>query len=253
MPVDIGRAVREGVERTTARNGLLFVGILFVVGILNGLFSTEVTREVAMAPAGRPEFAQPGGYAPSLGLSPVVAGALSVLLALVSVVVTLGMVRTFVSGETETIPTEHFSRNLLWAVLNLIVGSIVFGIAVGIGLLVLVVPGLFLLVSLFFWNVYVIVEDQNFVEGFRNSWSLTAGRRLRLFGLGVVVAVIGLAINLVFGLPGLVLPDVLGFVLAQVGSAASGVFWTATVARTYVQLREGGAEEGDVVEGETED
>lgn len=245
MSVDIGGLVREGIERTTERNGLLLVGVLFVVGLLNGLFSASITRGMMPMQAGRPGMLQPGGYAPSLGLSPVVAGVLSLLLGVVSILVTIGAVRTFVSEETEALPREHFTRNALWTVINLIVGGIVFGIAVGIGFLLLIVPGIFLLVSLFFWNVYVIVEDQNFIEGLQSSWALTGGNRLRLFALGVVVAVVGFAISVVFGIPGIVLPDAVGFVIVQIGSAITGVFTTATLSRTYVHLTEGAADAGE--------
>lgn len=242
MPIDIERVVSDGYERTVARNGLLFVGIFYLLSLLDGLFSPAQTRPTALpdpmaGPGPGPvpaEGMQP--YAPSLGLSPGLAGLLSLLLAVVSIVVTIGALRTFVSDETERIPRENFGHNLLWAGLNLVAGGLVFGIVVGIGFVLLLIPGFFLLVSLFFWEVYVAAEDQNFVEGFRNSWQLTGGHRLRLFGLGVVVVVLSMLVSIAFGLPGVFLPDILGFLVAQLGSAFLGVFFLAAVARTYEQL-----------------
>lgn len=231
MPVDIEGALRDGFERTVARNGLAFVGILFAIGLLNGLLASSLW--LAVVP---PEAAGPMPLAPSLGLSPAVAGLLSLALGVASLVVTVGELRTFVTDETERLPTEHFTRNIVLAVVNLIVGGIVFGVVVGIGFVLLVVPGLFLLVSLFFWNVYVVVEDRNFVDAMQRSWSLTRGHRWRLLVLGVVVAVLGAVANAVFGLPGMFLPHVVGFVVAQAGFALVSVFVAATVARTYAQL-----------------
>ncbi|UPV75214.1 hypothetical protein M0R89_03875 [Halorussus limi] len=242
MPIDIGDVVSDGYERTVARNGLLFIGIFYLISLLEGLFLPTPTQSTTLPdPMGGPgmgpvpaEGMQP--YAPSLGFSPVITSLLSLLLGIISIVVTIGALRTFVTEETEQIPEAHFRHNLLWAGLNLIIGGIIFGITIAIGFIFLVVPGLFLLVSLFFWEVYVAVEDQNFIEGFRNSWQLTSGHRLRLFGLGIVIAIIAMLVSIGFGIPGIVLPDILGFLIAQFGSAFLGVFFLATVAQTYNHL-----------------
>ncbi|USZ68314.1 hypothetical protein NGM10_00900 [Halorussus salilacus] len=242
MPIDIEAVVSEGYERTVARNGLVFVGLFYVLSLLDGLLSPVPAGQSALPdPMGGPgtgpvpaEGMQP--YAPSLGLSPVVASLLSLLLAVVSIAVVLAAIRTFVSDETDEIPRENFRHNLLWAGLNLLVGGIVFGILVTIGFVFLVVPGLFLLVSLFFWQIYVAVEDQNFVEGFQSSWGLTDGNRLRLFGLGILVVAIAIVVSIGFGLPGIVLPDIPSYLIAELGSAFITVFFVATAARTYEQL-----------------
>jgi len=242
MSVDIERVLRRGFERTVARNGLVFAAILFVVSLLDAMFSANVEQQFTGAggagPSGIAPVSDVAGTAPpiSLGLSPGIAAVLSLLLGIVSLVVTIAAIRTFVSDETETLPREHFTDDILWPAVNLVVGSIVFGIALAIGFVLLVLPGLFLLVSLFLWEVFVAVESDNFVEGFRRSWDLTGGRRLRLFLLGVIVVLAGVLVNVAFAIPGVVLPDVLGFLIRQVGSALVGVFFLAAVAETYTQL-----------------
>lgn len=241
MPLDIETALGEGVERTIARNGLLLVAILFGISLLNGLAAFGALRRLGAMGMG-PFFGGATGpfgglrHAPTVELSPGTAGALGLLLTLATIVVTIGALRTFVTDETERLPPEAFSRNVVLAVLNLLVGGLVFGIVVGIGFILLVLPGFFLLVSLFFWNVFVVVEDRNFIDGFRSSWALTRGHRWRLFALGVAVLVVTAVVNLLFGLPGVLLPNVLAFTLGQLGSALTTVFTLATVARTYDQL-----------------
>ena len=242
MPIDIAGILRRGYERTVARNGLQLALVLFVLSVLDAMFSTGAER--AMVPPGGLD--APGmapvsdvvtGAPPiSLGLSPLVAGVVSLLLGIVSLVVTIGALRTFVSPETETLPRVHFTEGLLWPALNLVVGGIVFAIALAIGFVLLVVPGLFLLVSLFFWEVFVAVDGENFVEGFRRSWSLTGGHRLRLFALGLVVLVVAVIVSIAFGIPGAVMPRSLGFLVGQVGDALLGVFFLATMAETYNRL-----------------
>lgn len=229
MSIDIGGLLTEGFERTVARNGLLYAAIFYVLAVPSAMLSADVNRQMGTAE-------MTTSQAPPLGLSPVVAGVLSLVIGLVTLVVTVGAIRTFVTEERERITSEQFTRNIAWVVLNLIVGGFIFSVVVGIGFVFLIIPGLFLLVSLFFWNFFVIVEDENFVDGFQSSWAATSGSRLALFALGVVVAIIALIVNLVFGIPGIVLPDTIGFLVTQIGGAITQVFFLATAARTYVQL-----------------
>lgn len=239
MSVDIGQALEEGGKRTIARNGLYFVATIWVLSVLNGLFSNAIARQ---AMEGMPGAGQVGGpmgpptVGPTLGLSPTVAGVLSVVVGLATLVVSAAALRTFVTEETETIPSEHFTRNLLWMLVNLIVGGVVFGIIIVLGFVALIVPGIFLLVSLFFWNVYVIVEDQNFIDGFRSSWAATKGNRIMLFVLGVVVAIVYFVVGAVFGAVGAFLPAFVALAVSQIGGAFASVFGVATAARTYLQL-----------------
>lgn len=244
MSVDIGQAIQEGGKRTLARNGLIFVGIFWVLSVLNGLFGNTIARNaMGQIPSGM----VPGGVAgppvmgPSLGIPSGVAGLLSLLVGLVSAIVGAAAIRTFVTAETETLPGEHFTRNLVWMLINLIVGGIVFAIVVGIGFVLLVIPGLFLLVSLFFWNVYVIVEDESFIDGFQDSWQLTKGNRLMLFLLGVIVVIIGAVVGAIFGIPRPLVGGFIGLAIAQIGGAFGTVFTIAVSARTYRQLSGGAA------------
>lgn len=229
MSIAIGGLLKEGFERTVARNGLLFAAIFYVITVANGVISADVSRELGSGGATT-------SPAPAVGLPLAVAGVLWLVLAVVSLVVTVAAMRTFVSEETERIPREYFTRNVVWAALNLIVGGVLFGIAVGIGLVFLIVPGLFLLVSLFFWNYFVVVEDENFVEAFRSSWTTTEGHRLELFGLGVVVVIIGIVVTIVSAIPVFVLPDAAAFLVQQLGATILQVFAIATAARAYVEL-----------------
>ncbi|MFC4543206.1 hypothetical protein ACFO5R_14850 [Halosolutus amylolyticus] len=225
MAFDIIDAMVEGFDRTRQRNGLLLVAIFAVLAVGNA----AVTRST-LGPMG-------AGGEPASGLLAVVAGLLSIVLAVASLVATIVALRTFVSEETETIPREFVSQNIGLVALNTFVGAIAFALVVAIGTVFLILPGLFLLVSLYYWAVFVAVEDQNFVRAFRSSWTLTRGNRLRLFGLGVAVLIVGLAVNAAVGLPALLFGGVVGLVLTQVAGAAVTVYALATTARAYEQLR----------------
>jgi hypothetical protein len=241
MPVPIETIVRRGIDRTVARNGLLLVAVLFVVSTVNTVVGLGVQQWVAnrgVLPMGVP-FARGmnGGVSREVGaalfaIPPAVGAVVSLLAGLATVVLAIGALRTFVSDETERLPSEHFTRNVVWPGLNFIVGSVVFAVLVALGFVFFVVPGVFLLVALVFWTVYVAVEDENFVEAMQDSWGLTRGHRLRLFLLGVAVAVVALVVSAVFGAAGIV-GGVIGVIIVQMGSALTTVFTLATLAAAY--------------------
>ena len=222
--------LKEAANRTIKRNGLILMGILFVLSVLSGLLGA------GMAQYANQQFLPVEAQASALFvLPPLLAGLLSLVIGLATLVVSIAAIRVFVSDETERLPREYFTRNMGWAAVNFIVGAVIFGIAVGLGFIALVIPGIFLLVALAFWSVYVAVEDQNFIESFRSSWGLTRGHRLKLLLLGVVAFLVSAIVSAVFNI-GFVGGALVGLVLAQVGSAIVTVFSTAVLATAYTEL-----------------
>lgn len=244
MSISIENAIRSGINRTLARNGLLLAGLLFVVSTVNAIVGLGVARWVAA----RSTFPADSPFLPAFdgalfSVPPAVGGLVSLLATLATLVLVIGALRTFVSDETEQLPGEHFTENLVWPGLNFIVGWIVFGIVVAIGFVLLVVPGVFLLVTLVFWTVYVAVEDHNFIDGMQASWAVTRGHRLRLFLLGVAVLIVQIIVSVIFGI-GEAVGGLGGLVFAQVGSALTLVFSLATLAAAYNQVTSSPASEG---------
>jgi hypothetical protein len=252
MALDVEASLRRGVERTVSRNGLLLAGVLFVVSTVDEVVGVGVALwfRGALPPDALPANVPfPGETSTALfPVHPAVGGLVALLAGLATVVLTIGALRTFVTDETEQLPREHFTEDVVWPGLNFVVGSLVFGVIVGVGLLLLVVPGIFLLVTLVFWTVYVAVEDRNFVAGMRESWAVTRGHRLRLLLVGVAVAVVGIVVSAVFGV-GVIAGGLVGTAVAQVGNALTTVFTLATLAAAYDQLAALPSEETTVATG----
>lgn len=78
-----------------------------------------------------------------------------------------------------------FSR--LWP---LVLGSILFGIGIFIGLVLLIIPGIILWVSWSIWVPAVIVEDMSATAALGRSNQLVGGSRWSVFGYFIVVYVI---------------------------------------------------------------
>lgn len=219
MQVSITDVLGEGASRTTKRNGLMLIGIVFVLTAINSIISLDLGRG-------------------SIGIGRwYLLLAITFGISLVLLAVHIAAFRVFVSDETEHLPSKHFTHNMGWAMLNIIIGAIVFWIAVTIGLILLVIPGLFLLTALAFWAIYVATEDDGFIEGFKKSWGLTRGHRLNLFFLGLVVVILMGIVSGIFNFVGGLISPTLGMAVGRaLGGAVTGVFIAAALAATYNQL-----------------
>jgi hypothetical protein len=245
MALNLTAIIKEGVYQSSRRNGLILIGIFFVLYVISGFFETGIIQPVTNLQYALFDIQS----TPVIAVSPVIAVVVSLGTNLVSYVIDIGAIRVFVSNETERLPREYFTRNIVWAILNFIVGGIFFIIIVALGLVALIIPGIFLLVVLVFWTVYVAVEDQNFIESFRNSWGLTRGHRIDLFILGILVLLLSAIIDLVFVI-GTGTGVTIGFVLIQVGNAITTVFSTAVLAAAYNELTALPDEDGTLSVGE---
>lgn len=247
MSLQLGSALRRGAGHLLSRAGLVVLAVYAAVMLVYQLsFNTLIQSFVAgLLPTGAPADATPNLV--TLPVSDAVAGVLVVVTLLATTVVTVVAVRTFVAGERERIPRRFLTDQLAFAVANVVVGGIAFGVVVLVGTLLLVVPGVVAYVGFLFVVQYVAAEDENFVTAMRRSWRLTRGNRIRVFLLVLVllgvVFVVTLLVNVVFGFA---LGAVLGASASGVVSLAVGMvnvvstlYLLAVLSDAFVQLRDG--------------
>jgi hypothetical protein len=169
---------------------------------------------------------------------------------LVSVVTGAILQASIISGAAgdlngRTVSVAESLRVGLRAFLPLIGLSIVVGVAVWIGLILLIVPGVLLALA---WCVAVpvyVVEQPGVFASVERSANLTRGNRLRIFGLFCVVVVAAIIIAVVIGIVGGVLGAVSGGFFVYVNAAIVSPVISALVAAVgatasavlYVELR----------------
>ena len=156
---------------------------------------------------------------------------------------TVVTIRTFVGGHTRAIPSEYYTRNIVSVLLNSLVGGLIYGVLMFVGSVLFVIPGIIAYVAFIFMIVYVAVEDKNFIAGFRDSWQLTRGHWLRLFGLFlVIVAGIGLISGVLTTMTSVVVGAIAGqaagILLSGVVGLPFSLLILATLAEAFTQLRE---------------
>jgi hypothetical protein len=127
-------------------------------------------------------------------------GALALIASIVSLVVAtfyqgmvVQLVRDVIDGRRDS-SVGDLLRSVSPVVLTLIVVSILAGIATGIGFLLLIVPGLWLMTI---WSVIapvVVVERTSVFESFGRSRALVKGHGWQVFGVIILVVVLLLVV-----------------------------------------------------------
>ena len=251
MTFDINDALTDGWDRFTTTTGLQLVAAFVAAAVAATIVTNSMMRVIfvesgivrsvfAEAPASayrefQAQFVDTIG-ADFLVLPLGTLAALWLVVWLIQLLLSIGAMRWFVERDPDSgLAGSLFTRRLLWTVGNLIVGSILYSVIVMIGLVLLIAPGIYLAVALFFYNYEIVVEGENAVEALSNSWSLTSGYRLDLFLLGLLFFVIGMVLGWVTGPFTIPEPTARALVNTAASSVLS-VFSIAVAAAAYRQL-----------------
>lgn len=252
MSLAIDDALQEGFQRTFARSGLVLIAVFVAFGFANAIVSQSFSQQ--MFEVMQQSFDQSLQQGPNpfgrgmqtetpfaLPLPLSVLGVLTLLSIVVAEAIHIIAIRVFASEQADSVPDDVATRRIGLATINGIVGGVIAGVLTVLGLIFLVVPGIYIAISLFFVRQEIAVADKNFIDALGDSWSLTEGNRWELLGLAIIVIVI----NLIAGSPSVVL----AFLDRTVASAVSIVigavtttFGIAVATRAYEQLRRERAE-----------
>lgn len=274
MTLDIGRAFREGVSRTFSRNGLILAAVFAVVAVLTAVLTqslfvagTEAMLEflqslspeeiegmdradyeqmIADMEQGVEQTRETSPLA--LGISPGLSAGGLLALALVAEAASIVAVRLFATEETRSIPGDVVADNILLATLNGFVGGIVVWTLIGIGLVLFVLPGIFLAVAFYFLRQEIALGDKNFVQAMADSWRTTKGYRLEVFLVALLVVLVSTLEPVGSSLGGLLSPLVAVLLASLVGGVLTA-FGAAVVTRAYLQI----SDEEPVVDETEED
>ncbi|WP_367176989.1 glycerophosphoryl diester phosphodiesterase membrane domain-containing protein [Haloarcula rubripromontorii] len=236
MALQIGSALEEAGYRLFSRTGaILFVAFLALMSSFQALFNTILATTYARMGYGEIAAALPL----TLDIPLSVAGAGIAIGSVVSLYLTIVSFRTFAAGARDSFPTGAFTRNVPLAMVNVFVGGIVYSLLVFVGSILFLIPGIFAYVAFIFMMPYVIVDDRNFVAALKESYRLTTGNRLALFGLLLIVGTAAAIVGGVIGFVGaLALPGPTSQLPTAVIQPVASLYGTAVIAVVFEQLRE---------------
>lgn len=249
--LDIGTLVSNGLDALLSTTGAqltaLMATLAIVSSVLTETLAVTVVRDVLAYIRENYDTSEPElqealiefergvedmGFGLDVPIPVILAGLL--VLALLTEAVMIAAARAFASNELDGVPVDLATRRLPIATLYGFVGGILLSLAVGLGTLLFVVPGLLIFVATLFFRQEVAIADKGPLQAVSGTWELTKGNRWTLFGLVVVLWLIGFLLGL---LPGFV-PGQVGTILNAVVGSLIGVFSIAVVTEAYVQLRD---------------
>lgn len=175
------------------------------------------------------------GTTPSFIVTVVSVILVSVTGGFLTIPVQIVAVRTMVSRHTRRIPDEFVFHNMGWAVLHtlfgtwltiLLVGALAIGglllsgfflfrvmghstqlwlvshwvgwVGIGLFSLVLLLPSIFLYISVVFICHEISIKDKNMIEAITGSWRCCRGNRLRLLGVVLITYSLSFVVSLFF-------------------------------------------------------
>ena len=242
MTFDIGTAVNRTFG-PAFRNPLTFFGIAALLVALSFALSFAVTGGALLA-AGVGT-----GLTAGFGVGVLVALLVGIAVNAIAQGALIHAALEAYRGRPVSIPAAL--RGALPHFLPLVAINILLALGIGLGFVLLIIPGLFLLVK---WSASVparVSEGRGIIESFKRSWSLTEGAWWPIFGFIVLLAIGSLILSLVVSLPLSTLaatnPAGAGFgvsaVVAQlIVSTVQTVFGATAIAAIYYGLRQ--AKEG---------
>jgi len=236
MSLQLGDALREGARNLRSRTGAVLLGTY--VALMGAFLTVSNTLIAALyRTVGLAEVADALPLVLDVPLA--VAGGGYLLGIVVATYHSLVAIRTFVADAGDSFPAGALTRNVPLAILNVLVGGIVYGLLVTVGTIALVVPGVVAYVAFLFMLPYIAVEDRNFVGALRSSYRLSKGHWPMLFALVVIVVSAASLLGGVVGLlSALALPPAVGQVAIVVVQAPASLYTVAVVAAAFNQLRD---------------
>ncbi|MBK8161300.1 MAG: hypothetical protein IPK59_21965 [Rhodospirillaceae bacterium] len=135
---------------------------------------------------------------------------------------------------------ECFSRAI--GVLPMIaIGAVCYGLLVGLGTMLLVIPGIIIAVVYWLYVPAIVVEKKGLGAAFTRSGELTKGKRWSIFAILLLVGLVSIGIELLVGFGAVMLGAMASVnmivIVSYALNAIIGAFFSVSNAVTYYYLR----------------
>ncbi|MCD2201605.1 hypothetical protein LPA44_17220 [Halobacterium sp. KA-4] len=234
--LSISDALQYGIDRLLSRGGAILFGLYAAFQLLAQVSFQSLFAEFLAGTVPAEQIART--YPLAVDVPVVVSAGVTILLVLAGMVLTIVTMRAM-HENINRLPTADHLRRLPRTVGVILVVSVITFLAIMIGTVFLIIPGIFLAVSLVFSQLAVALEDAGVMSALQRSWSLTAGHRLRLFVLGFLIAILGGITGGIFGVLGVISP-LAGNILSAIVTSLVSLYGLGVLVGAYQQLAVGG-------------
>ena len=218
--IEPGRVIGEALETYRSHAGPLLIGALLVIGIagvIEGLLSTSGS---------------------------IILGIVGALVGLVAGFLYIGYVVKLVQdvrdGRRDFSVGELFSHATPYLG-TLIIAGILAGIAIAIGFVLIIIPGLILLTIWAVISPSIVVEGKGVFESFGRSRELVRGQGWQVFGAIVLTFLIIIVVGIVASVIGAAIGDAGLVILRAVGNVVTAPVWALVASILFFDLG-GGSE-----------
>ena len=192
--VDVGNVISETFSMYGAHAGVLLgsaVVIFGIIGVLNGFFYDE------------------GGILFSLLIS---------VLDVVGSTIYAGMVVRVVQHARQgtSASVGETVESVMPVLIPLIVNGFLKGVAVAIGLILLIIPGIFLATMWAVTGPAIVVERAGIIDSFQRSWDLVKGQFWPVLGAYVIAFLILAAAGILAGIIGVAIGSVVAVIVMTI-------------------------------------
>jgi uncharacterized membrane protein len=209
-PLDAVACVKRGFDLTKRKFGeILLVGVVYFALLMGLSLVMGIVQGIVGATG------QSGGFQPSSnGATPVPSGAAMIVVVISQIVnqlfsmfLGLGLTRVglnFVSGKPVEVGMLFTQGDKL---LRVIGASIIFFFAAGIGLILLIVPGVYIMLRYGQYMTAIVDRNMGIMESFSYSSTLTTNNRLNIFVLWllsipvIIAGMLACGVGLIFAGP----------------------------------------------------
>ena len=207
-PIDIMAIIKRAVELTKRHFAVILLtglaywgisfGVSFVLGAVQGVLSLGAQPTIQDGQLVQP--AATSGMIAFQIVQAVINQVLSLFLSLGATRVALNLV----SGREASVGQLFSQGDKL---LRMVGATIIFAIAVMIGTLLLIVPGIYIALRFGQYSTAIVDRNMGIMEAFNYSSSITTNNRMNLFGLGilcfliVLAGLIALCVGVIFAAP----------------------------------------------------
>jgi hypothetical protein len=155
-----------------------------------------------------------------------------------SIFVSLAVLR--VISNPENVIFESIFNFAKSSALRFLWVSLLYGLVVGVGMILLIIPGIFFAISLIFSQYVALFENLNGSAALQRSYEYVKGRWLNVCGKFIFIGIVGIPLYLVlvFAVSFVTPPDQYSnfFLLTAMGSLLQAVF-TAYAYEVYLDVR----------------
>jgi hypothetical protein len=257
MSLSVGDAFKDGFNDFASLKGLTMAGILILFGLVNTVvqqtFSQAITVAMLDSFGASQEVMQQatggGSTVLALGLGLAISVVLWLLFVVVlSPIVNMVVVRGFGSPSDDPLPMDDITADFAGTTLNVVIVSLVVGIATIVGLLFLVIPGIIVALVLYFANQYVVLSGDGPIEAIGNSIDLVKENIVPVViiavGLYAITFGITFAVGIPLGLIGGVVSPAIPPIFNAVFGGLLGAFGVAVATNAFLQVESASALEG---------